>query len=255
MKKKYFIGKLFFPLLTFTIIFISNFAYALPAPTDEFYVNDYAQVITDDVEQYIADRSRQLNSLSGSQIVITAIDSLDGAAIEDYSYKLANEWEIGDKDKDNGILILLAVSERKIRIEVGRGLEGALNDAKAGRYIDNYAIPYFKDDDFSTGIYNLYNALLNEVCIEYNIESIETDIPQEEDEDLDIGTIILIISFIIIFFIGWGTKNHGRGPGGPGFGGGFYRGSSFGGSFGGSSSGGSHGGGGSFGGGGASRGF
>ena len=140
---------------------------------------------------------------------------------------------------------------------MGRGLEGAINDAKAGRFIDDYALESFKADDFSTGIYNLYNAVLNEILTEYNIENIDIEIPEKQNDNVLSELIMVIIFIILIIFFGRGRRGGGRGSG---FGGGVYRGGFFGHTFGrgfggGSGFGGSSGGGGSFGGGGASRGF
>lgn len=211
------------------------------------YANDYANVLSVQTENHINETSKKYSG-DGTQIVVVTVKSLDGMDIETYSNKLFRSWGIGNKEKDNGILILLATDDRKIRIEVGRGLEGEFNDAKCGRLMDMYAIPYFKENDFDTGIKSLFNAVIegieNPVFLEELAETAEVSISEV------IGIIVLIILYLI--FIGR------RGGGGfiPIFFGGYHGGGHRGG-FGGGSSGGGFGGfgGGSSGGGGASRGF
>lgn len=227
------------------------FAFEVPAPTQEFYVNDFADVLSDETEDMIKGSGQRMFDENGMQIVVTTVESLDGAVIEEYSIKMAREYEIGS-EKDNGILILLAVSEREFRVEVGRGLEGQLNDAKAGRFIDTYAIPYFSESDFDSGISNLYRALL----IEFGLTEVEEPVEvTEEDDDVALWSIIIcVFLFAFIFYTaGKGGGTHGGGGtyhgGYRNYGGGGFGGGSGGGGFSGS------GGGGSFGGGGASRKF
>lgn len=241
-------------------LFMTCRTFAFPSPTTDFYAADFANVLSDETEKHIVSVSDELYSRTGAQLVAVTVESLDGMAIEDYSYKLANQWNIGSKDDDNGILVLLSTEEREIRVEVGKGLEGAVNDAKAGRLIDNYAIPSFKENDFDTGIYNLYDALLLEICNEYDIEDLKPEIEKVQDSEDGFEMIAFIILIIILlmgsiggggrgrrFFLGGNVSGRGR------FGNGSF-GGTFGNGFGGSNRG-SSGGGGSFGGGGASRGF
>ena len=89
---------------------------------------------------------------SGIQLVVVSIDSLDGETIEEYGYQLGRHWGIGQKGKDNGVLLLIAQDERKVRIEVGYGLEGALPDAIAANIIQTRILPAFKRGDMVAGI-------------------------------------------------------------------------------------------------------
>ena len=116
--------------------------------TDRFFVNDFANVLSDEAENTMYKQGVQLYEKTKAQVVAVTVDSLDGEQIEDYSYDLANRWGIGEAEKDTGVLLLLAVEEREVRIEVGSGLEGQLTDGKTGRLLDTYAIPSFKKDDF-----------------------------------------------------------------------------------------------------------
>lgn len=227
--------------------------------TSEFYVNDFADVIDDDDESYIFNSGRTLDKKTTAQVVVVTVESTDGEEISEFALNLGREWGIGDKEKNNGVLVLLAAQDREVWVSVGYGLEGALPDSKTGRLIDNYAINYFAEDDFSSGLKNLYRAIINEVYIEYGMEAEEGYVPADqlpdgEDESMSTASLIAIIVFIVlvivlrrflpmIFFYG------GRGPRPP-FGGGGFSGGGFSGGGGGFS-----GGGGSFGGGGAGRKF
>lgn len=235
---------------------------AFPAQTDAFYAADYANVLEQEAETEIIARGNQLYDETGAQIVVATVQSLDGMDVRDYGIRLAREWKIGSDEKDNGILVLFSLSDRQITVEVGRGLEGALNDAKVGRLLDNYAIPAFKEDHFSEGLLSLYQALLSETYKEYGMEVPEgLPAPQEDEEDEDIGVfgalLVVAIILIVLFNLFGGRGGSGSGRGRT-FYGGYAAGRSTFGGFGGGSSGGfggSSGGGGSFGGGGASRGF
>ena len=113
------------------------------------YVFDYANLLTPEQVQKIHDIGLQLDNLTSAELVVITIPTLDGMPIQDYSLALANAWGIGKKDKNNGCL-LLAVADNllknrpgRVRIEVGRGLEGCLNDAKCGRILDELFLPPF----------------------------------------------------------------------------------------------------------------
>lgn len=152
------------------LILLSSNCFAVVKPTTDFYVNDYASLLNPETKSYIINANKKLNSQTGSQIVVVTVPSLDGKSLEEYSTELFREFGIGDKTKNNGVLLLLALQERQFRIEVGYGLEGVLTDGKTGRIQDEYIIPYLKQDDWNEGIKNGFNAILNEISNEYNVE-------------------------------------------------------------------------------------
>lgn len=223
-----------------------------PKQTDKFFVNDYASVLSASAENKMYEQGKKLYYACKAQVVAVTVNSLEGEEIEDYSYNLAKSWKLGDKDADNGILLLLSVKERKVRIEVGSGLEGALPDSKTGRILDTYGVDYFSENKFSEGMQSVYNSLINEVYIEYGLEP-DADYEPVEDDDGQIWYIVAVFILIFLFNFWSAKKGGGRIHFFPiGFGGGFNsRGSS--GGFGGG--GGFSGGGGGFSGGGSSRGF
>lgn len=213
----------------------------LPDPTRNFFVADFAQVIDSSDESAMQAAGEALYRASGAQVVVVTIPTLDGVAIEEYALQLARKWGIGDEEKDNGLLLLLSVAEPKVRIEVGSGLEGAIPDSKAGRILDTYMIPHYEPGQYTTGLADTYNALVNEVYIEYGLTPdadytpIDEQYPEEKDSVvgtifkilLAIGAIALIIRhpellWLFLRFGGRGGRGGGRGSGGfSGGGGGF----------------------------------
>ena len=163
---------------------------AVPQPTTTFYVNDFAETLSDSTKDYIAATSKTLYEKSGAQVVVVTVASLDGQSVETYSLDLARSWGIGSSEKNNGVLILLSTGDRKVRIEVGTGLEGCLPDSKTGRLMDQFAIPSYRNDDFDTGTLELYKAVVSVVCEEYGLEGVlsqedmRTEAADEEDEEV-----------------------------------------------------------------------
>lgn len=240
---------IFFIILSVTLF--SNFVKAdVVSPTNEFYVNDYANVLSETTKTHIVNMNVELEKKTGAQVVVVTIDTLNGQSIETYATKLFREFGIGDKKKNNGLLLLLVVNDRESRIEVGYGLEGALPDGKTGRIQDEYMIPYYKENHWDDGIKNGFDACLSVIQDEYDIQLEGLNYLEVSDkEEIDaetISTIIEIIIFIIIVIISIKYGGHGGY-----YGGGFSSGRSSGGS----SFGGFSGGGGRSGGGGSSRRF
>ncbi|HHW03188.1 MAG TPA: TPM domain-containing protein [Thermoanaerobacterales bacterium] len=241
-----------------------------PKPDTISYVYDFADLIDGSDEEEMKTIARAIDIKTKAQIVVVTVNDLNGMALEDYSLKLFRGWGIGDRQENNGLLVLvnkenlLASRSGRIRIEVGYGLEGAINDAKAGRILDNYALPAFEQKQYSKGILDTFMALAGEVAKEYNLDMSSGELSGLEeyssqlDEGIPAGVIIALIIFLIIFFIiiaGSRKGKHFKGPfDGPFFGPGSFGGGGFGGGgFGGGGFGGGGFGGGSGGGGGASR--
>lgn len=236
---------------------------AYPSHTNEFFVNDFANVLSQQTKQEIYEIGRTLEQKSTAQVVAVTVESLDDEDIADYALNLGREWGVGQKDKNNGVVLLLALNERRIDIEVGYGLEGAINDSLAGRILDTYAVPNFKNNNWDKGMLDSYKSLVLEVYKEYDItppDDLKDYEAQEDNAVFPIGIIVPLIILLIIFgstgggfFRRRGFHGGYWGGGRGGFGGsGGFSGRS-GGGFGGG--GGFSGGGGSFGGGGSSRGF
>ncbi len=214
-------------------------------------VVDQAGVLSPQIRTVLSNALSDVQRQTTNEITVLTIDSLEDESLDSYAIKVVDEWKLGDKDKDNGVLLLLAIKDRKTRIEVGSGLEGVLPDIIAGRIIDSM-IPYFKRGDYKSGIvYGLSQIVSKTGGTLKNTPRVRNKRSGKGRS----GGILFLIIFIAMIFRG-GRRGGGRGLltgmllGGM-IGGGMSRGgSSFGG--GGSFGGGSFGGGGGFSGGGAS---
>lgn len=140
---------------------------ALEIPAPNGYVQDRAGLLQPEtvrkLEQYLTD----LDRTDSTQIAILTIPSLEGENLEDYSLRVAEAWGIGRKGHDNGALLLIAKQDRKVRIEVGYGLEGRLTDLLAGRIIDQEITPRFRKGDFEGGVLAGTQAMVEAVRGEY----------------------------------------------------------------------------------------
>ena len=230
----------------YLVLFCFTVVRAQPeVPKLKSWANDLTNTLTVQQLNTLNYRLKTFQDSTSNQIVALMIPTLNDYPLEDYSYDVAQQNNIGTKEHDNGALLLIVKNDKKIRIEVGYGLEGALPDALSSSIIRNVIIPYLKKDEYFTGITAGIDAIISAVKGEYKVER------KPESRDKGIPNLIpfFIIIFFIIRFLFRGGKRRGGGfiffPGG--FGGGSSGGGSGGGSFGGFS-----GGGGSFGGGGAS---
>lgn len=171
---------------------------AVVSPTKDFYVNDYANVLTEETEKYIIQANLELQQKTGAQIVIVTVPSLEGQDIESYATELFREFGIGNSVKNNGVLLLCSTGERLFRIEVGYGLEGTLTDGKTGRIQDEYIIPYLRDNNYNDGIKNGFSAILDEVIHEYDI-TIDNQLAPKNIGSSSIDTILFLIVFLSFF--------------------------------------------------------
>ena len=172
---------------------------AAVSQTRDFFVNDYAEVLSEETKRYIMQTNQELEQKTGAQIVVVTVTSLDGQDLESYATELFRKFGIGDSKKNNGVLLLCSTGDRKFRIEVGYGLEGVLTDGKTGRIQDEYIIPYLKYDNYDEGIKNGFSAVLSEVANEYNI-TIDGQIdPAAGSSDSISGTDDVFVILLAIF--------------------------------------------------------
>ena len=178
----------------------------IPSATSDFYVNDFANIFSADEKTRLMDNAVKLSDEhNGIQVVVTTVESLNGDTIENYALNMYNLYGIG-KD-DMGLLILLSTGDRQIRVEVGKAMEAYITDAKAGRFIDKYAIPSLKENKFDEGLINLQEAVISQIVA--NIESTENVQTSDSKTNLNflsilvtifvIGIIVGIIVLIVIF--------------------------------------------------------
>jgi uncharacterized protein len=228
-------------------------------------VVDDANLLSEADKQELTDELKALEDKSSDQVVVVTVPSLHGYDIEDYGYRLGRHWGIGTKQLNNGVLLIVAPNERKVRIEVGRGLEPILTDALSRIIIETSILPRFRSGDFAGGI--KYGAQDIEKALTGDTAELEQRAKARQDADNPAVDWIMVIfwTLIILWFV-WvvwrssqaqpGIRGR-RGYGGPVFipGPSWDGGSSGGGWSGGGGGGGFSGGGGSFGGGGASGGW
>lgn len=183
----------------------------IPSATKEFYVNDYAGVFSDTWKEELCKAGEQLYEDTTAQLVVLTVDTTDGEDISDYAVETGRKWGIGSKKKNNGVLIVLSVSDRKVWVSVGYGLEGKLPDSKTGRLLDEYAVPSYKNNQFEKGTVELYYALLNEIREEYGLEKVtapryekvQPDVDDDEDEDDGtVWEIALGLVMIVLIMVG-----------------------------------------------------
>lgn len=210
----------------------------IPIPTVEkdVYIYDEDDIIDDDVEKELNKMLVELEEKTEAEFAIVSIESLLDRSIEDYANNLFNTLGIGKKGKDNGVLLLFSRSDEKVRLEIGRGLEGCLNDSKCGRILDDYFVPYRENDEYTKATEMTVKAVLNVIAEEYeiDIQGLEKDLSVEDDSDDGLPwwawiIIIIIIALIIIVVI----CNDGSSSGGGFYGGfsGSFSGGGFGGGF------------------------
>ena len=142
---------------------LSVLALDVPNPPKNGYVLDQTQTLTKEEIQSMNRMGLEVQKKTKAQIAVLLIPTLDGEDVSDYANRVFRAWGIGDKEKNNGVLFLIALKDKQMRIEVGYGLEGAINDGKAGEILDQYAIPYFQKGKFGLGVMETYKVLVGEV--------------------------------------------------------------------------------------------
>jgi uncharacterized protein len=237
---------LFFIILTFLPAFTAQFPARPQGP-----IGDYARILDATTIAAVTQISQSLWEQAGFALVIATIDSIGDESIENYAVALYKNWGVGVKGKDEGVLIVLSLNPRRVRIEVGYGAEGYLNDAKTGRLLDQYGVPYFKTGDYGRGMLSLATEVARIVAAEKQISLSLPDNNYQPQGQHNLRKVSpLSVIFFIIIFLGLVSTPFGRSllfffllssmSGGGrrgGFGGGFG-GGGFGGGFGGGSSGG-----------------
>ncbi|MGE4299280.1 MAG: YgcG family protein [Desulfovibrionaceae bacterium] len=236
------------------LLLASGPAHALDAPALTARVNDLAGMMSPQARSAIEAELANLEASDSTQVAVLTVPTLDGDAIDAFALRVAEKWRLGQKGRDNGVLLVVAKAERKVRIEVGYGLEGRLTDLLAGRIIDNEITPRFKQGDFDGGFAAGTLGIIQAVRGEYKGAGKPAS---RRSEGSGLGKLALLAMLFLVFGMGRGGRGGGLLTGlllGSMMSGG-SRHDSGGGGFGGGGFGGFSGGGGGFGGGGASGGW
>jgi uncharacterized protein len=191
---------------------------ALAIPTDELLrslrpesdVSDFAGLLTPAEKAALEARCRELREKTGAQLAVVTLKSLEGGQIDDFANKLFARWGVGQKDKKNGLLLIVAMDERKSRVEVGYGLEPIIPDVLAGRILDHQLRPQFRQQKYAAGLTAAVNAL---------IELVEKGEPADREalaaEQADGGNRSFVLALAI--FVGAGAIVAGAGLGSKAF--------------------------------------
>ena len=147
-----------FLLLLVLQISFSLFGADIPYLTGR--ITDNAQLLSPTVSQSLSESLKAHEDHTGNQIAVLTIPTIDGESIEDYAVEVFDSWKLGQKGKDNGILIVVVPNDRRMRIEVGYGLEGTLTDGMAGQIIRTVMTPKFKNGDYDGGITDGVKAVI-----------------------------------------------------------------------------------------------
>jgi uncharacterized protein len=238
-------------------LFVSTIGFAAPEPPKlEGRVNDLGGVLSPQGKQRLESELAQYEKKTGHQFAFLSVESLEGRPIEDFAMAVAEKWKLGDKTRDDGLIVIVAKADRQMRIEVGYGLEGAVPDALAAKIIRNEMVPSFRSGDFDGGVERAFGLLMRAA------EGESVGVPPRGAAGRSAASRLApILIFIVVMLLLWGSGSGGgsggvrrsvlgggmMGTGWGAFGGG--RGGFGGGGFGG---GGFGGGGGGFGGGGSS---
>lgn len=258
-ENRYFLYLTFVLVCALSSVFCSLSFAATPEPpfTPTNYVVDLAGIIEDETEAQLNSYLKELEQKTTAQVVVLTIQSLEGEDIESFSLRIAERWKLGQKGKDNGLLITVATMDRRYRFEVGYGLEALLPDSLVGSIGRQYLLPHFRKGEYTTGIVKAVEAVVSVISKNQGVEiSRAPEIThrqqvriKKEHRVFNIAISIFIFTLIIYLFIRYprlllllllsSSGSRWRGwSGGGGFGGGGF--------------GGFGGGGGGFGGGGAS---
>lgn len=193
------------------LIFLSlSLSYAVTFPNyslENKYVTDTVGIIDSNYGAQITNLCAGIEKSTGAQIAVVIINSTEELSIEEYALRLFEKWGIGEKDKDNGLLILIAIEDREYRIEVGYGLEGILNDAKVGRLAREFFVDNFRAGNYGEGIYLAVDTIGKELGGEYTII---TDEREMEPIETAIALLVVLLPMIFLAIVAAIDKKRGK---------------------------------------------
>lgn len=168
-------------------------------------VHDDAHVLKQETIDALEQRLKVYEDSTSNQIAILTTQSLEGEVLEEYSLKVAEAWKLGKENKDNGVLLLIAVDDHKMRIEVGHGLEGVLTDAHSNRIIRNEMTPNFRKSDYDAGVTAAVDAMIKSIGGEY---------AADDSDDWSTTDTLLLVGFIsfFVFIIGYAFYKEAKNP-------------------------------------------
>jgi uncharacterized protein len=190
---------------------LASIAFALDFPALTGRVVDQAGVMTAESRSDVEAKAKAIEDKSGIQLVVATVKSLKGNDIETYANQLFRFWKLGETKKNNGVLLLVAPAEHKVRIEVGYGLEGTLTDALSSVIISSAIIPRFKTNDFSGGIERGVDGIISVLSGDSADWQPKVNV-RSEDPSANFDKLFPILFFAIVIFIMWYLIRHANGP-------------------------------------------
>jgi uncharacterized protein len=173
------------------------YAYVSPGAPSGF-VNDFAQVLSEETESTLNETLQAFAASTTNEIVVVTVPTIGDEYIEQYAVKLFEEWGIGSQEEDNGVLLLLAITDRQMRIEVGYGLEGAVPDSVAQRVISNEMVPLLAQGDYDTAVAQGVGAVIEATKGEYQASATVPDVSGL----LDIAFPLFIFGSFVLQWVG-----------------------------------------------------
>lgn len=188
------------PSVLILALFLASAVYGISFPKPSGYVNDFANIFSSEEKARLESMLAEIERNTTVEIAIATVKNLEGLGIEDYSLQLAESWGIGKKSKDNGLLILVALEERKYRFEVGYGLEGVLNDARVGRIGREILVPSFKQGKYGSGLVMAVEEIM------HILEGKEEAVAEKPVVPIHFGWIFIADFVFLIFWLAWVAK-------------------------------------------------
>ena len=180
-------------LLLFLLMAVAS-AVAQDVPGYRGYVNDYANVISSEDERAIVQIASAVDQQTDAQIAVLTVESMAPyATIEQFSIAVAEEWGVGQADSDAGLIFVVAVQERQLRMEVGFGLEGAIPDGRAGDLLDTYVVPDLRNNNYGAGLRNGVAAVAPIIAEEFGVtlSSVEQPVTRaQQSTGPDLGDLV-----------------------------------------------------------------
>lgn len=186
------------PILLFFLLFASVLSFAQgdfpEPPKPPRLVNDFTNTLSDSEQAALERKLVAYNDSTSTQISVVLIRSVGPYDISDYTFQLGEKWGIGRKDKDNGMLILAAMEDRKVFMATGYGLEGAVPDAVANRIVDNVIVPAFRAEAYYEGLNQATDMVIKLAAGEYDAEEVAR-------QGNNVGAIFFILFFVVMFIV------------------------------------------------------
>lgn len=174
MKSSHF-KQILLPLFIFVIFLVNTISVFASIPTPNLqstvYVNDNANIIDPSIENQINVILTDLNNKTGAQVLVVTVPSLNGYSIEDYANELFNTIGIGDKERNDGVLLLISSGDARVRLEIGVGLESILTDSVCGRILDADFVPYRAKNDYNSAVLNTITSVSEKITNYYDFKA------------------------------------------------------------------------------------